>query len=52
MASMEPATIIPLLANAKLAGEEDFVNVLYAKGVMSLHITKLNNFYKYKVSSK
>ena len=45
----------PLLANVTLAGQEDFVNVLYAKVVMLLHITKPYNFLahsKYKVSAK
>ena len=42
---MEPATMNPLLANATLAGQEDFVNVLYAKVVMLLHITKPYNFF-------
>ena len=42
----------PLLANVRLAGQDDFVNVLYAKGVMLLHITKLYHDSKYKVSSK
>ena len=38
----------PLLANATLAGQEDFVNVLYAKVVMLLHITKPYNFLNIK----
>ena len=45
---MEPATMNPLLANATLAGQEDFVNVLYAKVVMLLHITKPYNFLNIK----
>jgi len=54
VASMEPATMSPLLANVRLAGQDDFVNVLYAKRVMSLHITKLYKYLnsKYKASFK
>ena len=44
---MEPAMMSPFLANVRLAGLDDFVNVLYAKGVMILDRTKFYKFFAY-----
>ena len=42
----------PLLANVRLTGQDDFVNVQYAKGVMILDRTKFYKFLAYYRDSK